>query len=388
MLNKKKILIIGPIGDFGGRELETAYIANVLSSKYDVAACTTGNLSSKSQVFDFNKKLSVFSLKELLCQKYFGIKLLAYLSYYKNKKKGSVEAFANNKFAKKHLNYENRIKVILDQILSNYDMILIVAQLSSAYIEEIIKKSQFQNKKIIFRTTGCIQDNQDFSFLNKVHLFLHHSENNAKRFKITKHNYKIIDQCAFNETELLEIPTLKNKVKVFLTIARIEKEKNIDVVIKAFLKSFNNKNQLIIVGDGTELSNLKEMSQNNNNIQFTGFVSNKKVLDFFKISDCLIISHYDLETGPLTGVEAMASGRLILSAKTGAMQERLLDYDFFFDNTLESLTEQMNKISSLENMEVSNLSQNIREKYENELSNKIISKKYIEAIDAVFKICE
>jgi len=87
---EKRILIFGPIGDFGGRELESGFIASVLSSKFDVAICSSGTISEKSQFFDFNKGLNVFSVNQLLFDKYWIIRILAYLSFLKNKSKITI----------------------------------------------------------------------------------------------------------------------------------------------------------------------------------------------------------------------------------------------------------------------------------------------------------
>ena len=46
------MLIIGPIGDFGGRELEAGFIANSLSDNYDVEICSIGNITKNSQVYE------------------------------------------------------------------------------------------------------------------------------------------------------------------------------------------------------------------------------------------------------------------------------------------------------------------------------------------------
>ena len=66
----KKILIIGPIGDFGGRELMTGFIANVLSEIYHVEVCSTVAISNKTQVKEFFNG-PVYGIGGLLFKKYF-----------------------------------------------------------------------------------------------------------------------------------------------------------------------------------------------------------------------------------------------------------------------------------------------------------------------------
>jgi glycosyltransferase involved in cell wall biosynthesis len=380
---KQKILITGPFLDFGGRELEVGFISNTLSSKYNIEICSTVTFSSKSQVLDFDKNLKTFSLKGKICKEFRIIKSLAFISYLKNKCKGSISDYANNEWAKKYFKYENKAVKTLNGLVPKYDLIIFIGQISSVYTKEIIEISNKNKVKIIFRTTGKILDFQQYDYLNKVDLFIHHSKKNASNLRIRNHNYKIIDQCAFNEKELLKIPIVKSKIKTFLTIARLEKEKNIDVVIKAFLKNSDNR-KLIIIGDGSEYFNLRKLAGDNTNITFTGFIPNHKISEFFRQAECIIISHYDFETGPLTGVEAMASARLILSAKTGAMQERFSGINIScFNNSLDDLSVEMMKINNLDMNEIEKLSIEIRQRYTLHYSMKEIGSEYLKVVDEI-----
>ncbi|MCV2484009.1 glycosyltransferase family 4 protein [Flavobacterium sp. SH_e] len=383
---KSKILIIGPITDFGGRELEVGFVSNVLSLKYEVEVCSTVTISKNSQVLDFSKSLPVFSLKNKVFKNFFGIKFLAFISYLKNNCKGSVSDYANNEWAKKHCSYYGKALEVLNTLIPKYNLVVFFGQLSSNYVKEVIEICHDNKIKFVFRTTGKILNYQNYDYLNYVDLYIHHSESNANGLKINTHNYAVIDQCAFNEEELLKIPVVKNKVKTFLTIARLEKEKNIDVLIKAFLKISDN-DKLIIIGEGSEYDNLKNLAKNNGNIVFTGFIPNHKTADFFKQADCIIISHYDFETGPLTGIEAMASARLILSAKTGAMEERFKGINIsWFDNTVEDLSEEMMKIKNIDADQAEKLSIEIRDRYISRFSKENINARYLGVIEKVMDV--
>lgn len=384
MKKKDKVLIIGPIGDFGGRELETGFIASVLSPNYEVSICTTGLLTLKSQVFEFNINQKVFSLKDLVYKKFKSLQFLAFVSYLKNNKKEKKSYYVNNLWAKKYFNYDEKIKHTLTEIIKDYDLIFINAQLSSNYVKFIIEKSKYLNKKIAFRTTGTIQKGQNFTFLNQVHLFIHHSENNANRLQIENHTYTIVDQCAYNEDKLLEISLIDSKVKKFLILGRFEKEKNIDKVIQSFLNIKHEGDILYIVGEGSEIKNLLAIAKNSSSIIFSGFVANDKIQEYFNEVDCVIISS-DEESGPLVGIETMAAGRLVLSTRVGAMPERLNGIPtLWFDNSVESLSEQMIKIKKLNNFETLNVSNQVRNRYLQEYSKDIIASKYQNVINNLF----
>ncbi|WP_157487251.1 hypothetical protein [Gelidibacter algens] len=195
----KRILIFGPIGDLGGRELEVAFIAKTLSTNYFVDICTSGSFTKSSQVFEFDKNQNFFGLNSLLYRKSRIFKTLSYLSYVKNKKKGAKYDYVNNAVLKKYFNYEREIEVVLESLVLNYDAVFICAQLCSTFVDKIIKFAKKHNRKILFRTTGFISSN-DYNYINDVDCFIHHSFNNANRIENNKpHTYVIIDQCAFNE---------------------------------------------------------------------------------------------------------------------------------------------------------------------------------------------
>ena len=381
---KKKILLFGPIANFGGRELETGFIAHSLSFKYEVDVCTTGFLTKESQLFHFDKNQKAFSLQDTLCDKYFSIKILSFLSYLKNCQEGGIlSKYANNVIAKKYFGYDRKRILTIKELVSKYDLVFICAQLSSNLVSEVVKFAKENKKKVVFRTTGAIK-NPNYNFLEDVDLFIHHSNNNAnKLLNLKNHNYRIIDQCAFNEYKLLNIPYVRNEVKSFLTIARLVKEKNIDIVIKAFKKSKKDGDKLYVIGDGIDLKNLIKVAGKDNDIIFTGFVSNNDLDFLFSKVDCVIISYFELETGPLTGIEAMASARLIISSKTGAMEERLTFSKYWFENNVDELTKQIQKLKELDKNEVFDFSKKIRDRYEEEYSMDKISRKYLEAVNKI-----
>lgn len=380
----KKIVLFGPFGPFGGRELEASFIASVLSSHYEVDICTSSSVTKKSQLFDFNKKQKVFSIKDLLCQRYFNIRILALVSYFKNHFKGVLNSYANNIFAKRYLDYDKKVNIVLNDLILEYDVVLICAQLCSGLIDDVISIANNNNKKVIFRTTGTITS-IDFDFIDKVDCFIHHSVNNAQKIEsYRKHNFVIIDQCAYDEERLLTIPYSQNDVKTFLTISRLVEEKNIDKVIKAFQKTKRIGDKLFVVGNGAAYDELIKIADADEDIIFTGFVSNKDLYKYFSLVDCVIISHFEFETGPLTGIEAMACARLIISAQTGAMKERLPFNKFWFNNTIEEIAEQINLVKELDASQVSEISKKNRDKYLEEYSIKKIEQKYLNVIDNIF----
>lgn len=384
----RKTLIIGPIGDFGGRELEVGFIANALSPKYEVTICSTRNLSSTSQVYNFNSRQKVITLNQLLFNKYISLILLANFSFLKNvKKKLDVVNFTNNKLAKRYLNYNKKRIIVLKNLINQYDLVFICAQLSSSLIPEIITIAKEFNKPILFRTTGTIRNKMASNpiIFNLVDVFIHHSLNNANNFEnfYFKKNNVLIDQCAFNEINFLKEPLKENKIKNFIVLSRLSKEKQIDVVIKAFDTVSEEGDCLCIYGDGEEKENLK-LLRNKSNIVFKGFVHQSDLPAIFNKLDCLIVSSSE-EAGPITGLEAMASGLLIISTRVGAMEERLGNDSFWYNGTQNDLEKKFKEVKELSINEVHELSKKVRKRYLESYQMKMIEQKYITVVDEIFK---
>ncbi|OCB70585.1 hypothetical protein B0A79_13570 [Flavobacterium piscis] len=381
----KKILIIGPIGDFGGRELESGFMASALSSKYIVDICTTGSLSNKSQVFNFNKKQKVFSLADLACQQYLVLKLLALLSYVKNSCKGVWSSYVNNNIAKYFFNYNKKRLLIVQKLVAQYDVIFICAQLSSSLVNDIITFAKLNNKKILFRTTGTISEGS-FPYIENVNSFIHHSKVNASNLeKFKNHDYVIIDQCAFNEKELLNVSLSQSGIHNFLILGRLSPEKGVEELISFFLQVCLKNDTLYLAGNGPLENYLRNKYKEADNIKFLGFIEREHLSDLFNRIDCLIICSPE-ESGPLVGVESMAAGKLIISTRVGAMTERLAESlnQFWFDyNDLESFKKTVQSVKLLNQDEVKSISDSLRDCYLKDYSLDKIKKKYLSTVNGV-----
>lgn len=382
-----KVLIIGPIEDFGGREIETGFIAESLSQNYLVDICSTGNISEKSQVYEFNLNGEITSLKKEIFKKYFILRSLSYFSYLKNKKKQTNYFYVNNNISKK-LEFNKKENIVLFNLLSKYDVIFIVANIGTLRTKEIIEMSKKLYKKLIFRTTGEIGDVKGLpEYLKGISVFLHHSEKNAMALHKDEiyRRYRIIDQTTQNEKEILKNNIPSKPVTNFGIISRLSRGKNIETLINYFLKSSSITDKLYIIGDGDLKDSLRLKYSDNTNIIFKGFIPSKNLSIVFQEFECLIIPSAS-EAGPLVGVEAMAASKIILSTKVGAMEERLkgTTNDFWFDITsFTSFNSQFLKIKNLSTTKVADISLRNRNKYLKNYSKETIANLYKTAISEV-----
>ncbi|MDP3734025.1 MAG: glycosyltransferase [Nanoarchaeota archaeon] len=108
--------------------------------------------------------------------------------------------------------------------------------------------------------------------------------------------------------------------KVIGYVGRISKEKNMDVLLNAFLKLPHQEElQLLMVGDGP--SDLTTKFKALHNCTITGFVSN--VQDYLKAMDIFVMPSLT-ETTSLATLEAMSCGLPVIASKVGFIKHYLI----------------------------------------------------------------
>lgn len=111
---------------------------------------------------------------------------------------------------------------------------------------------------------------------------------------------------------------------VMLFVGRLDKEKHIDVLLKAFsqvLPHFHAR--LVITGKGTEklhLVNLAKKLGIEKSIIFTGFISDQDLPSLYCIADIFVIASI-AELQSIATMEAMASGLPVIAVKAIALPE-------------------------------------------------------------------
>ncbi|MCG2590793.1 glycosyltransferase family 4 protein [Rhodohalobacter sulfatireducens] len=108
------------------------------------------------------------------------------------------------------------------------------------------------------------------------------------------------------------------KKYVFLFIGRLVQLKGVRHLVDAWLKIFNNKSDvsLLIVGEGPESEELKEITTNTNstNVHYAGRVNYDDIYKYFAISDAFVIPTLQ-DNWSLVVPEAMSCGLPILCSK-------------------------------------------------------------------------
>jgi 1,2-diacylglycerol 3-alpha-glucosyltransferase len=142
------------------------------------------------------------------------------------------------------------------------------------------------------------------------------------------------------------------QIPSLLYVGRVDKEKNIDMVLQAFSKAVKRAEfQLIIAGSGAEKENLMALSEKlgvKDNVVFTGFVPDADLPNLYAIVDCFIMAG-TAELQSIVTMEAMASGLPVLAVDAVALPELVKDGQngFLFEyGDIPALSEKMITIFS------------------------------------------
>ena len=126
------------------------------------------------------------------------------------------------------------------------------------------------------------------------------------------------------DTKLFKLE--KNKSGYYITTARLEPYKRIDLIVDAF----NNINEeLYIVGDGSTKKSLKAKA--NENIKFYDFLDAESVMNL--VSKAKAFIHAGIEDFGIAPVEAQSCGTPVIAFNRGVFQKLLLmEKQVFFLN--------------------------------------------------------
>jgi len=203
----------------------------------------------------------------------------------------------------------------------------------------------FKKKVVVFihgwnqiYTAKAINNPEIFKTYKKADAFVvlaHEFKDNLRKFGISTDIFltttKVDDQLIKN----FDINSKKYNHKRILFLARIEEAKGIYVAIQAFqlIKKKYDDASFTIVGNGSELENLKIYIKTNNikDVVITGALSGDSLINEFEKASIYILPTYG-EGMPTSVLEAMAFGLPIISRPVGGLN------DFFEEGKMGSLS--------------------------------------------------
>lgn len=115
--------------------------------------------------------------------------------------------------------------------------------------------------------------------------------------------------------------------QVITYIGRIDAEKHLGVLLKAFAKIKNDKRHLLVVGDGTDIDRQKHLAHElgiEHQTTFTGRVSDDEIVELHKVGHVFAMPS-PAELQSIATLEAMASGKPVVAVDAGALGELCRD---------------------------------------------------------------
>lgn len=385
MSKQKKILLIGPISSSGGREVMTNLLINSLQDHYTVEVFSTILMTEKSVALrSFNGRWTNLNLAILNSN--FLIKLLAFLSKARSKKTASLSEFAINTISRKLFDFGKRGKSIVKNKVRQHEVVIFSGEIHNNWYTYISRECQHSDIPLILRLTGQVETVPAFFSSPPFPLnILTHSVKNENMLKGCD-LLKIwqVDQTTVLERELLDSSIAYDGNLTFGFLGRFTEEKGILQLLDCFKE---REDSLIIAGSGTSIDAVEAVVNHKENVSYVGKLSQHEVGDFFSQIDVLIIPSF-IEGGPIVGVEAMAAGKLIISTRVGAMEERLKDTgnDFWFDHSKDlDLAICIEKVKSLTEEQHIEIRKRIRQRYLVRNKLEVIQHRYRTIIEEISK---
>jgi glycosyltransferase involved in cell wall biosynthesis len=207
-------------------------------------------------------------------------------------------------------------------------------------------KNHWYKKNIFTKIFGEILNHfmriYDFQLSQRPDILVANSQNIKKRInKFYRRDAEVINP----PVDLSEFESIKKDTSdYFLSLARLDPDKNIDLVIKTFN---SNGQPLVIVGTGREEARLKKLAKSN--ITFAGKISDKERVQMLANAKALICAASEEDFG-ITAIESQAAGTPVIALYQGGYKETVIDGKtgvFFGDLQIGSLQLAINKFETM-----------------------------------------
>ena len=138
---------------------------------------------------------------------------------------------------------------------------------------------------------------------------------------------------------------IKKKLKcknLVIFWGRLGYQKNVPLLIKAFKNIKTPDTKLVVVGKGPDMKKLNALAGKDENIIFTGYLPDDKLLEYIRDADAAVLPSRGESWGSVIG-EAMACELPVISSDVGKAKEFIGEDKGIIlkDETIEELTEKI-----------------------------------------------
>ncbi len=278
----------------------------------------------------------------------------------------------NHKILKNGIYFSNNIKIynknfvlpFLDSDISFLDkkFDVIISHLPSGHIY-----SSLINKKLKLPHIAIIHQS-DYTVLNdfKYRFYFKNRLKNALK-KVTKigarnnflkekFNAEFVLSSFINEEEIIEKKSFKNKKLKIITLSKLIKRKNIDLVIKA-LSKVDFDYEYNIYGSGYQKNNLQKLIKKLNleqKIKLNPFLPHKEIYQKLDENDVFILPSVN-ETFGISYIEALSRGLAVVGTKNTGIDGIIENNKngFLINPKVDEIVKILDKINNINKEEIS-----------------------------------
>ena len=144
----------------------------------------------------------------------------------------------------------------------------------------------------------------------------------------SEHMRKHLDQQLGIQASVVYPPVNIEKYKwlaqgdYYLSLGRLEPNKRVDRIVKAFMAMPEKK--LIVSSGGSQFQLLKTMAANSRNIFFTDWVNEDRLAELIGKSIACIYIPFDEDFG-MSAIESMSAGKPVIGVAEGGIMESVID---------------------------------------------------------------
>lgn len=152
----------------------------------------------------------------------------------------------------------------------------------------------------------------------RMDIIVANSQNVRKRIKkyLDRDAIVVYPPCDINKYKWIE------QGDYYLSTARLEPYKRVDLVVKAFMRMPDKK--LIVTSGGSELTALRALAAESSNIVFTGWCSEEELKSL--VGSCIATLYVPVdEDFGMSPVESMSAGKPVIGVNEGGVKETILD---------------------------------------------------------------